>query len=174
MRNLYSSEQKPFAQLIRADLRLSLPAPSWSALVLSHHKPLALSSQSHRPKPSGPRLTHPMRLCVQLFSHVQLFVTPRAVTLSMGPGSSLHGILQARTLESEVAQSCLTLCHPWTSPPSSSVHGILQARILEWVAISFSKNTEVVVISSTKGSSPHRARTHVSYISYIAGGFLTA
>ena len=27
-------------------------------------------------------------------------------------------------------------------PPSSSVHGILHARILEWVAISFSKNTE--------------------------------
>ena len=40
--------------------------------------------------------------------------------------------------ESEVAQSCLTLCDPMDcSPPGSSVHGILQARILEWVAISF-------------------------------------
>ena len=38
--------------------------------------------------------------------------------------------------ESEVAQSCLTLCNPVDrSPPGSSVHGILQARILEWVAI---------------------------------------
>ena len=42
--------------------------------------------------------------------------------------------------ESEVTQSCLTLCNPMDcSPPGSSVHGILQARILEWVAISFSR-----------------------------------
>ena len=42
--------------------------------------------------------------------------------------------------ESEVAQSCPTLCDPVDgSLPGSSVHGILQARILEWVAISFSK-----------------------------------
>ena len=42
--------------------------------------------------------------------------------------------------ESEVAQSCPTLCNPVDySPPSSSVYGILQARILEWFAISFSK-----------------------------------
>ena len=41
--------------------------------------------------------------------------------------------------ESEVSQSCPTLCNPVDcSPPGSSVHGILQARILEWVAISFS------------------------------------
>ena len=41
--------------------------------------------------------------------------------------------------ESEVTQSCPTLCDPMDcSPPGSSVHGILQARILEWVAISFS------------------------------------
>ena len=41
--------------------------------------------------------------------------------------------------ESEVAQSCPTLCYPVDcSPPGSSVHGIFQARILEWVAISFS------------------------------------
>ena len=39
--------------------------------------------------------------------------------------------------ESEVAQSCPTLCdHMDCSPPGSSIHGILQARILEWVAIS--------------------------------------
>ena len=56
--------------------------------------------------------------------------------------------------ESEVAQSCPTLCHPVDcSPPGSSVHGILQARILEWVAISFSR-----------GSSWPRDRTQVSCI----------
>ena len=44
--------------------------------------------------------------------------------------------------ESEVAQSCPTLCNPVDcSLVGSSVHGILQARILEWVAISFSRGS---------------------------------
>ena len=44
--------------------------------------------------------------------------------------------------ESEVTQSCPTLCDPMDcSLPDSSVHGIFQARILEWVAISFSKGS---------------------------------
>ena len=56
--------------------------------------------------------------------------------------------------ESEVAQSCLTLCDPMDcSLPGSSVHGILQARVLEWVAIFFSR-----------GSSRPRERTQVSCI----------
>ena len=67
------------------------------------------------------------------------------------PGSSVHGILQARILEwvaisfsnacmrAKSLQSCPTLCDPMDSgPPGSSVHGILEARILEWIAISFS------------------------------------
>ena len=41
--------------------------------------------------------------------------------------------------ESEVAQSCLTLCDPMDcSLPGSSIHGIFQARVLEWGAIVFS------------------------------------
>ena len=56
--------------------------------------------------------------------------------------------------ESEVAQSCPTLCDPVDcSLPGSSIHGILQARILEWVTISFSR-----------GSSQPRNRTGVSCI----------
>ena len=56
--------------------------------------------------------------------------------------------------ESEVAQSCPTLCDPMDcSLPGSSLHGILQARILEWVAISFSR-----------GSSRSRDRTLASCI----------
>ena len=44
--------------------------------------------------------------------------------------------------ESEVAQSCPTLCDPVDcSLPGSSVHGICQARILEWGAISFSRGS---------------------------------
>ena len=38
--------------------------------------------------------------------------------------------------ESEVTQSCPTLCDPMDySLPGSSVHGIFQERVLEWVAI---------------------------------------
>ena len=51
------------------------------------------------------------------------------------------------------AQSCPTLCNSTDcSPPGSSVHGISQARILEWVAISFSRESQP------------RNWTHVSYI----------
>ena len=90
--------------------------------------------------------------CAQSLSGVWLFATPWTVA---PPGSSVHGILQARTLEwvaisfskgnyrrkeSEVAQSCLTLCDPTDcSLPGSPIHGIFRARVLEWVAISFSR-----------------------------------
>ena len=48
--------------------------------------------------------------------------------------------VERRESESEVAQSCPTLCDPMDySLPGSSVHGIFQARVLEWVAISFSR-----------------------------------
>ena len=41
--------------------------------------------------------------------------------------------------ESEVVQSCLTLCDPMDcSLPGSSIRGIFQARVLEWGAIAFS------------------------------------
>ena len=56
--------------------------------------------------------------------------------------------------ESEVAQSCLTLCDPMDcSLPGFSVHGVFQARVLEWVAIAFSR-----------GSSQPRDRTWFSRI----------
>ena len=49
-------------------------------------------------------------------------------------------LIAACESESEVAQSCPTLCNPMDcSLPCSSVHGIFQARVLEWVAISFSR-----------------------------------
>ena len=41
--------------------------------------------------------------------------------------------------ESEIAQSCPTLCDPMDCRlPGSSVHGVFQARVLEWGAIAFS------------------------------------
>ena len=42
---------------------------------------------------------------------------------------------------------------PWTVACGSSAHGIIQGRILEWVAI-----------SSSKGSSRPRNRTHISSV----------
>ena len=84
------------------------------------------------------------------------------------PGSSVPGILQARTQEwvaisfssacthAKLLQSCPTLCHPMdSSPPGSSLHRILQARVLEWVAISFS----LYPSSSTFSTSSHLLRT---------------
>ena len=91
----------------------------------------------------------------QLLSRVRLSAT-RQTTAPAGP--SVHGSLQARTLEwvaisfskrnyrkkeSEVVQSCPTLCDPIDcSLPGSSIHGIFQARVLECVAISFSPNKQ--------------------------------
>ena len=44
-------------------------------------------------------------------------------------------------MQTEVAQSCPTLCEPIDcSLPGSSVHGIFQAIVLEWIAISFSRD----------------------------------
>ena len=66
--------------------------------------------------------------------------------------------------ESEVAQSCPTLCDPMNcSLPRSSTHGIFQARILEQVAISFSR-----------GSSQPRDWTRISHIAgrpFTLGGW---
>ena len=56
-------------------------------------------------------------------------------------GVGCHFLLQCMKVksESEVAQSCPTLCDPIDcSLPGSSVHRICQARVLQWVAIAFS------------------------------------
>ena len=71
-------------------------------------------------------------------------------------GVGCHFLLQCRKMksESEVAQSCPTLCDPMDcSLSGSSVHGIFQAIVLKWIAISFSR-----------GSSQPRDRTLVSRI----------
>ena len=48
-------------------------------------------------------------------------------------------MIERRKKESEVAQSCPTLCDPIDGrPPGSAIPGILQARTLEWAGISFS------------------------------------
>src|SRR5574337_383653 len=61
-------------------------------------------------------------------------------------GVGCHFLLQCLKVkrESEVIQSCPTLCDPMDcSPPGSSIHGIFQARVLEWGAIAFSGRSSI-------------------------------
>ena len=63
-------------------------------------------------------------------------------------GVGCHFLLQCMKVksESEVAQSCPTLCDPMDcSPPGSSAHGVFQARVLEWGAIAFSKTNLMII-----------------------------
>ena len=93
--------------------------------------------------PPGDLSTQISDLCLLCHRHGQVSSLPLAP-----PGNPCtHS-------ESEVAQSCPTLCNPMDcSLPGSSVHGIFQARVLKWVAISFSR-----------GSSQPRDWTRVSCI----------
>ena len=57
--------------------------------------------------------------------------------------------------ESEVAQSCPTLCGPMDcSPPGSSIHGIFQARALERGAIAFSRGSSRARVLPEPGIEP--------------------
>ena len=85
--------------------------------------------------------------------------------VAWGRGHSLRQRHFYPSAQSEVTQSCPTLCDPMDcSLLGSSVYGIFQARVLEWVAISFSRG------SSPRGSSQLRDWTRVSH---IAGGCFT-
>ena len=79
-------------------------------------------------------------------------------------GVGCHFLLQCIKVksESEVAQSCLTLCHPTDcSLPGSSIHGIFHG--LEWGAIAFSGLTSLVALNHV---SPSHIRdwTHIPCI----------
>ena len=93
--------------------------------------------------------TGTLLLLLSRFSRVRLCVDSID---SSPPGSTVPGILQARTLEwgaisfsnacmhAKSLQSWPPLCNPMDSSQTGfSAHWILHARILEWVAISLSK-----------------------------------
>ena len=115
-----------------------------------------------------PLKSTPQQLHCDQHVHPKLWAVPAAAAKSLQscltlcdpidgspPGSTVPGILQARTLqwvaisfsnarkvksESEVAQSCPTLSDPMDcSPLGSSIHGIFQARVLEWGAMAVSR-----------------------------------
>ena len=81
-------------------------------------------------------------LLLSRFSRVRFCATPRPWdSPGKNTGVGCHFLLQYVKVksESEVAQSCPTLCDPMDcSLPGSSVHGIFQARVLECGAIAFS------------------------------------
>jgi len=77
------------------------------------------------------------------------------VRLTTQHGLKKLNIPECLSITHVCAQSHLTLCDPLDCrPPGSSVHGVFQARILQWVAI-----------SSSRGSSWPRNRTHISCVS---------
>ena len=86
-------------------------------------------------------------LLLSRFSHVRLCATPETAAHqappSLGFSRQEHwsGLpFPSPMHESEVVQSCPTLCDPMNcSLPGSSIHGISQVRALEWGAIAFSE-----------------------------------
>ena len=104
----------------------SMIFPKFKSLTRFFFSPLL---KTHRWFPS------PFGICSYLLSSLHrvhllcLFSTSAATAYSVK-------LLERLKVESEIAQSCPTLCDPmYYSLPGSSVHGIFQARILEGVAI---------------------------------------
>ena len=148
----------------------SLPCPSPTPRAYSNSHPLSQIPSNHL------ILCHPLFLSPSIFPSITVFSNELVICtkwpvpihncrkenfLSKGsnlmPSWSTHRTkdwANTKKVESEVSQSCPTLCDPMDcSLPGSSVHGIFQAIVLEWIAISFSR-----------GSSRPRDRTQVSRI----------
>ena len=98
-------------------------------------------------------------LLLSRFSRVRLCATPETAAHQAPPpwdspgkntGVGCHFLLQRMKVksESEVVQSCPTLCNPMDcSLPGSSIHGMFQARVLEWGAIAFSVYMHYLIIN---------------------------
>ena len=77
--------------------------------------------------------------------------------------------LEGQTVKQLVTHLCLTLCNPIDcGPPGSSVHGVLQARILEWVALSFSRGSNLRLLHY------RRILCHLSYQGEVQGPILSS
>ena len=92
-------------------------------------------------------------------------------------GVGCHFLLQCMkgTSESEVAQSCPTLCDPMDcSPLGSSVHGIFQARALEWGAIALSTMGIIVFkyVTTLLCEVIYAVYTHIYICIYLLWGYI--
>ena len=86
-------------------------------------------------------------------------------------GVGCHFLLQCVKVksESEVAQSCPTLCDPMDySLPGSSIHGIFQARVLEWGAVAFSGFHVLPIVNSAAMNN----WIHVSLSILVSSGYM--
>ena len=93
-----------------------------------------LETKRQRGVPLDPKLLGSLPSWALHYSYHGLSITAKNIVMQ-APIAQLKS-------ESEVSQSCLTLCDPIDSSlPGSSLHGILQAKVLEWVAISFSRGS---------------------------------
>ena len=98
-------------------------------------------SSSTRGDPPCPPLITSFQVVSSVKRTVELFQSSLQNKDSGGTGEGC-GLLLISNKESEVAQSCPTLCNLMgCSPPGSSVLGISQARVLEWIATSFSRRS---------------------------------
>ena len=105
---------------------------------------------------------HTLLVLLSRFSRVRLCATPQTAAHqappSLGFSRQEHwsGLpFPSPMHESEVAQSCPTLCNPIdSSPPGSSIHGIFQARVLEWGAIAFSDTHSTNSLTCIRANSP--------------------
>ena len=75
--------------------------------------------------------------------HIAYHIANSGVCLSLLTLVGHCSDIKRKKSESEVTQSCRTLCDPMDcSLPGCCVHEIFQARLLEWVAISFSRGSQ--------------------------------
>ena len=93
-----------------------------------------------------------LMLAIDLSFLLGSFKLNQSDKLSLNKRINLSSIKRKVKSESEVAQSCLTLCDPMEgSLPGSAMQVLFWARLLEWAPISFSR-----------GSSQPRDQTQVS------------
>ena len=137
--------------LTRKPWQATSPTPPTGSNLHNKQEPQTSSIQKGHPKQSNLNKMKRQRNIQQVKEHDKCPTNQtKEEELGSLPEKEFRIII---VTESEVAQSCPTLCNPKDcSPPGSSVHGIFQARVLEWVAISFSR-----------GSSQPRDWTRVSH-----------
>ena len=89
---------------------------------------------------------------------------------------SLLAHVAAPAAAAKSLQSCPTLCDPIdSSPPGSPVPGILQARTLEWVATSFSKEQDRVLLKEKNcldAIAARRLRWYLKFPDFMSSGHI--
>ena len=142
----------------------TFPLPSGASPFLHHPlTPSSLTQAPYRLPKGGSSSSHLLESSVNLGSYPNTSKVTFSVPHSRGwakqgdKANMLHANIKLLHANIKLLQLYPTLCNPMEcSLLGFFVDGILQARILEWVAM-----------PSFRGSSGHRDRTHISYVSCI-------